>query len=503
MNSFLFSIFDKYADLLKRRFSEDFLEIVSTDDYMPMPIQNPEEFDKVVNVSWYTPDRPREEMAFPCVFPFSQMYPLCCIDIRNFLNQFYFFSSPDSTTFTHTEAIDHKLRDSLDDLLTTKVCDSLVSKLSSQYLGQIVQILINLEYFEIACHELESLLANASRTQSATDTSLAIPLPTTHNISAPKPTLKATAAFHTHKTTATNRIYSLINSKLTDLIDSADYEWLPPPSLPNPINPEPSPYLPTLTTYLTNITSTVLLSLPPQLKASITQTALSHTASSILQLLLSPSVPRINQTATRQLQIDVDFLTDFANSLSATNPTTNPPSTDHSTPSTLTVLSQSISLMNAPDADEFYEIGVRQRKYGAVDPLTGPILLEKVVRDAVPKSNSGIIPRSGSTGIPKSSSNASTLRGSGGVGGLDGGAGGGMGGMTRSWTGAIASAGAGERTGEAGGGGGGGDATPTGSGAGLMKTAAVGERLAAFRQGWSGGGSGNAAAGAGGSAGGS
>lgn len=29
---------------------------------------------------------------FPCVLPFSQMYPLCCIDIRNFLNQFYFFS---------------------------------------------------------------------------------------------------------------------------------------------------------------------------------------------------------------------------------------------------------------------------------------------------------------------------------------------------------------------------------------------------------------------------
>lgn len=30
--------------------------------------------------------------SFPCVLPFSQMYPLCCIDIRNFLNQFYFFS---------------------------------------------------------------------------------------------------------------------------------------------------------------------------------------------------------------------------------------------------------------------------------------------------------------------------------------------------------------------------------------------------------------------------
>lgn len=39
------------------------LQIVQTDDYMPMPIQNDEEYDKVMNVSWYTPDIPREEQT--------------------------------------------------------------------------------------------------------------------------------------------------------------------------------------------------------------------------------------------------------------------------------------------------------------------------------------------------------------------------------------------------------------------------------------------------------
>ena len=29
---------------------------------MPMPINNLDEYDKVVNVSWYTPDKPREEL---------------------------------------------------------------------------------------------------------------------------------------------------------------------------------------------------------------------------------------------------------------------------------------------------------------------------------------------------------------------------------------------------------------------------------------------------------
>jgi hypothetical protein len=107
LNSFQLTLFHKYAELLKRRFSDDFQEIVSTDDYMPMAIKNREEYDKVLNVTWYTSDKTPEELTFPCVLPFSQMYPLCCIDIRNFLNQFYFFSDDN---FQHPSIIDETLR---------------------------------------------------------------------------------------------------------------------------------------------------------------------------------------------------------------------------------------------------------------------------------------------------------------------------------------------------------------------------------------------------------
>ena len=37
---------------------------MSTDDYMPMPISNLDEYDKVVNVSWFTPDIPRDELSY-------------------------------------------------------------------------------------------------------------------------------------------------------------------------------------------------------------------------------------------------------------------------------------------------------------------------------------------------------------------------------------------------------------------------------------------------------
>ena len=31
---------------------------------MPMPINNPNEYDKVINVSWYTPEKDREQQKY-------------------------------------------------------------------------------------------------------------------------------------------------------------------------------------------------------------------------------------------------------------------------------------------------------------------------------------------------------------------------------------------------------------------------------------------------------
>jgi hypothetical protein len=69
MNDLLLTLFAKYSELLKQRFSDDFLEIVQTDDYMPMPINSIEEYDKVVTVSWYSPDKTREELTYVYSLP--------------------------------------------------------------------------------------------------------------------------------------------------------------------------------------------------------------------------------------------------------------------------------------------------------------------------------------------------------------------------------------------------------------------------------------------------
>ncbi|CAD6498707.1 BgTH12-04368 [Blumeria graminis f. sp. triticale] len=344
LDNFLLILFERYAALLKKGFSDDFQEIVSTDDYMPMPINNLDEYDKVLNVSWFKPEKSRENLTFPCVLPFSQMYPLCCIDIRNFLNQFYFFSDD---YFQHPSTIDNTLRTSLDTLLSEKVCNSLVERLSVQYLGQIVQILINLEHFEIACLELEQLLIAARSSASAGGPIV----------------LKATEAFRNHKKTAEKRIFELVNSKIDDLVETAGYDWTA-----QTLSPEPSNYMQTLTTYLSNIMSSTLLGLPPSIKELIYFDALSHATTSILSLPLSPHVKAINPNGVAALATDVSYLEKFVSTLP------NAPLLKDG----LDELLQVVSLMQLENGDEFYDIAVRNRRFGRVDPVAGAALLNKL-----------------------------------------------------------------------------------------------------------------------------
>jgi len=72
-----------------------------------------------------------------------------------------------------------------------------------------VQILINLEHFETACQELEQLLV-AARSSSSIGGSIV---------------LGATEEFRSNKKTAEKRIFELVNSKIDDLIETAEYDW--------------------------------------------------------------------------------------------------------------------------------------------------------------------------------------------------------------------------------------------------------------------------------------
>jgi exocyst complex component 6 len=72
-----------------------------------------------------------------------------------------------------------------------------------------VQILTNLEHFETACIQLQELLFQARSSNGATGPVV----------------LKATEEFKAAKKKASDRIFELVNSKIDDLIETAEYDW--------------------------------------------------------------------------------------------------------------------------------------------------------------------------------------------------------------------------------------------------------------------------------------
>lgn len=63
---------------------------------------------------------------------------------------------------------------------------------------------------------------------------------------------------------------------------------------------------------------------------------------------------------------DVEYLAQFVDSLNVPILREN-----------LDELQQTVQLMQADNADEFYDISTRNKKYGRVDAMQGPVLLEK------------------------------------------------------------------------------------------------------------------------------
>lgn len=74
----------------------------------------------------------------------------------------------------------------------------------------------------------------------------------------------------------------------------------------------------------------------------------------------------INPNGVIALAKDVEYLTQFVDSLNVPILREN-----------LDELQQTVQLMQADNADEFYDISTRNKKYGRVDAMQGPVLLEK------------------------------------------------------------------------------------------------------------------------------
>ncbi|KAI9269850.1 exocyst complex subunit Sec15-like-domain-containing protein [Sporodiniella umbellata] len=202
----LLTLFQRYSELLINQYSEVMEKIVQEDECMPMTVENEEELKEVMQYTRFRPDREFiRRYGFPLRLPFSKVFPTCCRDVSFFVHQFYQFAEGFSQT--HGE-MDDILKKAVDSLLIQKVNAILLKKLLSTNLSQIVQIIINIEYFESTCPDFEMLLMETRSFHRSGHIHL-----------------KATSTFNETRRKAERRVFELVNSKLDEFLELLEYDW--------------------------------------------------------------------------------------------------------------------------------------------------------------------------------------------------------------------------------------------------------------------------------------
>ncbi|KAL0074521.1 exocyst complex subunit Sec15-like-domain-containing protein [Phycomyces blakesleeanus] len=202
----LLALFQRYSELLINQYSEVFEKIVQEDECMPMTVEKEDELKEVMQYTRFRPDKEFLKLhGFPLRLPFSKVFPTCCRDVSAFVHQFYQFAEGFSQT--HGE-MDDILKKAVDSLLIKKVNAILLKKLESTNLSQIVQIIINIEFFESTCPDFEMLLMETRSFHRSG-----------------RIHLKATSTFKETRRKAEKRIFELVNSKLDEFLELSEYDW--------------------------------------------------------------------------------------------------------------------------------------------------------------------------------------------------------------------------------------------------------------------------------------
>ncbi|KAJ8609992.1 hypothetical protein MRB53_038832 [Persea americana] len=179
-------------------------------------------------------------------------------------------------------------------------------------------------------------------------------------------TLKALGEFQQAKKKAETRIFELVNSKIDDLIETAEYDWSS-----TYVPDGASPYMQELTRYLSNILSSVLIGLPEKIKEQIYEESLGHASSSLLSLPLDPGVRAISAQAVTAYSLDVGHLTTFVQGFGKSEGLLQ----------RLEELRQTTELMKLAAqgrGEEYFDTSISHQAFNKVDKIKGVELVAKV-----------------------------------------------------------------------------------------------------------------------------
>ncbi|KAI9000170.1 exocyst complex subunit Sec15-like-domain-containing protein [Hyaloraphidium curvatum] len=290
----LLSLFNRYSDLLRLTAGEKVQKILDDDDYTPMTVRSQDEFHGVQKAFNIEEDMETAAKGFPRTLPFSRGFPQTCTTIKRFITGFYKFTEGFSQQYGEMDDIFKK---ALEALLSRNVNGALLQRLKGNNLTQVVQIVTNLTYYELACGEFERLVQEQRAAYRSG-----------------KVTLHAVQTFRdTHKT-AEKRIFQIINDKLDNFMELVDYDFVAPYAAQRP-----SAWLQDMVGWLSTTISSTLSALPAGMKSFVYFDIFDHLNNNFKKILLDPNIFQITPAFVETLNADVSYVEGFLATLGDAN----------------------------------------------------------------------------------------------------------------------------------------------------------------------------------------
>lgn len=348
-----------YTGSLYRQLSVDFEQFIQDDDHQPMIVNNEDEFSKVAEVSFLPSDGNWSKSAlanqeFPTALPFSQAYPLCCIDIRSYVTKHH----------TFCESIDRHVEDSirkaLDSLLISHVGLNMFNQIQqTRNLSQLTQIVINILFFSTACDALEIILVQLRA-----------------SVRIIEPQLESKPMFTKLLKTVEEKIVTEIQEKIKDFFELSEYDWRKKQKAEIDENSSSS-YLRDCLNFVDNLITNVLILTPLEFNENVFFGAWLYIGQRLKSFLIDREPAAISDGGLSILSNDVRFAfkklqtSNFSNSSSS--------SLRQEVHKLFEELVQTINLLGSPDVANFLDLDYRKMKFNLVPAENVPLMLLKLL----------------------------------------------------------------------------------------------------------------------------
>lgn len=386
-----------YAPELIDQFRLEFLESIQSDHYMPLIVQDRQDYDNVMKICWYkagSPFAPNFVKLMPISFPFSEDYVHYCLGIRSLLEDIITFIS---------KYYGYELNQ-LNEIILNDIFEKVLGEVKGKGIGLdlkdfisrnennkeiISQSYTNLEYYLYSLYELGKLLNRRLRQHTGVGVglqSLTNAQPQNQQqiqaagVEQGGPVLKAVATFTAIRKFAENTIFKMVDSKIRELLDMVEYDdWMPQHR-----NLEPNYSIKDFALFLDNLFTSIFHSLPLSFRTLGLFRSYDFVAEHFLNIL--KDVPRYNRTAIENFDLDINHLEESMSKLySEELEMPEDLGADESAggavalQSTFTELRQCIDLLLLENYDDFIKnLTNRMRKFDRVKYEDGVQLISKI-----------------------------------------------------------------------------------------------------------------------------